>query len=419
MTAQLEQPISAGGVRSLNFFNGRLLTGEDLTREQDGIRRARLRLGEALGEGIAYGLEVTEATGTSSVAAPAVRVEAGLAVNRFGQVLELPCRTDVALTRSGTPGRRPRLWFDDCQVAKRGTYTAGSGVFLLLIGPSRSPEGRAQASGLAGRDATCATAFSVEGVQFRLLRLALPPSVTADDVKLRARVRDTMFGLGDAAAPHPAVDPFGPMPASWGLVDALRAQGDCLSDHELPLAVLHWTATGGLRYVDRWAVRRRVTAPPAAGRWSSVLGDRRAAEAEAMLLGFQDHLEDLRRAAGKGAGVSALECFDRLPPAGLVPVPGLGHPGGFDVRRFFAGITVRGPFFVEGQKLLAILHAALAYPPLEPASREAVWLYQVRENVQSAARHHVVFAGGHTPYAAHAQYDLAHWDFANYALRLS
>ena len=46
MTAELDQAITAGGVRSINFFNGRLLTGDALSREQEGISQARRRLGQ-------------------------------------------------------------------------------------------------------------------------------------------------------------------------------------------------------------------------------------------------------------------------------------------------------------------------------------------------------------------------------------
>jgi hypothetical protein len=415
MTAELEQAITIGGLRSVNFFNGRLLTGDDLSREQDGIRQARRRLGRALGDGVGYGLEVTEAEGAS---VPTVRVEAGLAVNRLGDALELPCRTDVSLARAPAGGGPLQLEFTDCRPADGGTYTAGSGVFLLLMGPSRSPEGRAEANGLTGGDRLCAVAFSVDGIRFRLVRLALPPSVTAEDAKLRARVRDLMFGLGDPSTPDPAGDPFGPMDVGWGLVDALRARGDCVDDSEVPLAVLHWTATGGLRFIDRWAVRRRIVAPPASGRWNAAVGDRRAAEAEALLLAFQDHVEDLRTTLTDPATVRARERFDRLPAAGLVPLRDKRNPRGFVRDRFFDGLTVRGPFFVEGQRVVAVLHAALAHPPLDVAAHEAIWLYSVRENAVGGGRPYLLFAGGHVPYAAHAQYDLAHWDFANYALRL-
>ena len=40
---QLQQPVTDGAIRSVNFFNGRLLAGKDLTREQ-AARREELRV---------------------------------------------------------------------------------------------------------------------------------------------------------------------------------------------------------------------------------------------------------------------------------------------------------------------------------------------------------------------------------------
>src|SRR5438067_1825798 len=60
MTAQpLDEPVVAGAaLRQVNFFNGRLLTGEDLRLEQ-GTGAARLaRAGRAIGGGIAHGFEL-------------------------------------------------------------------------------------------------------------------------------------------------------------------------------------------------------------------------------------------------------------------------------------------------------------------------------------------------------------------------
>ena len=65
----------SGGIRSVNFFNGRLLTGEDLSREQDANELARLRLGRAVGSGVAYGLEVAQAPTGSTTERPIVTIE--------------------------------------------------------------------------------------------------------------------------------------------------------------------------------------------------------------------------------------------------------------------------------------------------------------------------------------------------------
>jgi hypothetical protein len=83
---QLEQPLKEGGIRSVNFFNGRLLTAKDLSREQQARRDWDARLGLAVGDGVAFGLEAARDTDLDAPAAPVLRVKAGLAVNRAGQV---------------------------------------------------------------------------------------------------------------------------------------------------------------------------------------------------------------------------------------------------------------------------------------------------------------------------------------------
>jgi len=39
-TLQLQESLKAGGIRSVNLFNGRLLTSKDLSREQAARREA-------------------------------------------------------------------------------------------------------------------------------------------------------------------------------------------------------------------------------------------------------------------------------------------------------------------------------------------------------------------------------------------
>src|ERR671928_2086509 len=96
---QLTEAITDGGIFSTNFFNGRLLSGEDLTREQEANRAARQRLGQAIGAGIAYGLEVAKPEGVDTRLTPMVRVEAGMAVNARGETLVLKEPTQLSLVR--------------------------------------------------------------------------------------------------------------------------------------------------------------------------------------------------------------------------------------------------------------------------------------------------------------------------------
>ena len=91
---RLTEAITEGGIPWINFFNGRLLSGEDLSKEQNSNLEGRRRLGRAIGEGVAYGLEVSIPQGVNSRETPYVLVEAGLAINRQGQSLSLASQTD-------------------------------------------------------------------------------------------------------------------------------------------------------------------------------------------------------------------------------------------------------------------------------------------------------------------------------------
>src|SRR5215207_8978782 len=113
---ELLEPILQGGIRSINFFNGRLLSAEDLSDEQNANRQGRALVGQAAGEGVVYGLEVARSS-TGTNLSPVVTVSAGLALNRRGQALRLPSPTDVALARQadGAGSLPATLIFKDCQ----------------------------------------------------------------------------------------------------------------------------------------------------------------------------------------------------------------------------------------------------------------------------------------------------------------
>src|SRR4029077_9738434 len=92
----LEEAILDSELRYINFFNGRLLTGGDLSAEQAANRACSRHLGQAVGAGVAYGLEVSISLGNPPLNAM-VDVAAGLAVNRAGQTLRLESKQTVAL----------------------------------------------------------------------------------------------------------------------------------------------------------------------------------------------------------------------------------------------------------------------------------------------------------------------------------
>ncbi len=193
------------GVRTVNFFNGRLLSGEDLRREQDAGRRLRQRLARSVGDGVAEGLTVRAATG-STVNEPIVTITTGTALNRDGTALELPGDVDVSLARPrGSPRHRRTAWpsaaeagdFAPCTGLAPGAPFTESGVYLLTIRPAEASVGRAQVSGLGNEAASCNTDAVAEGVSFDVLHLDLEPALLADTAHLRNRLAHMMFGTDD------------------------------------------------------------------------------------------------------------------------------------------------------------------------------------------------------------------------------
>jgi hypothetical protein len=414
--SRLEEAIAgAESVRSVNFFNGRLLTGEDLRREQVAQQARLARLGEAAGAGVVRGLEA-EAASTTSAAQPLVSVRPGLAVAPSGAVLELPAATDVSLAREGPrEGSEPGGLFADCEPYAPGSYTAGSGVYLLTIGPAAKGEGRAAVSGLPTEEAPCDVAYAVEAVRFRLIRLALPSGELADEARLRNRVAHRFFGAG--ALREVVRNPFGERVAGWGHADRLRET--CLTGDEVPLALIGWRAGTGIRWVDRWAVRRRLIRGSASADWPALVGERRAAEGEARFLQFQDQLGDLLHSGTAIESLAASSRFPFLPAAGLLPLGGAAQRG-FGFREFFAGLPVRGPVHMAGAEVADLLRESFTLDPIDVAAGEVVWLYLVRENVlpvagEAAPRAAVLFASGHARYRADARFELSYWNFANFA----
>jgi hypothetical protein len=179
---------------------------------------------------------------------------------------------------------------------------------------------------------------------------------------------------------------------------------------EVPLALVHWTAVGGLRFVDCWAVRRELHAPDAAGALPGVLAPAAGARARARLLQFQAQLDDLV-APGGAAALRASDNFVRLPAAGLLPAAVKG-------ATFLAGMTVRqgrakgaaAPLIVDVARVRAFLEASLAFPPLEVGSREALWLLAVR------GAPYGLFASARVPYPGQPQFDVSRYDQADYAI---
>jgi hypothetical protein len=420
MANNLLTPIVNNRTRSVNFFNGRLLTGEDLTAEQQANRVAHSLLGQAAGAGVAYGLEVSESATLSQVASPVLSITRGLAVNSNGGTLLLDSDTDISLVRPASPVSGGSSVFAECLPMQSGVYIAGAGVYLLTIGPASATQGLAEVSGVSTGAAPCNSKYKADGVQFRLVQLDLTQAELGDVNHLRNVVAYKCFGVTDWATN--VADPFGASSNGHGLIDQLRA-ANTITGCEVPLAVLYWTATDGVVFVDMWSVRRALVTRDLLDAWAPGAGRRRTAEGLAMFLQFQQQVNDLLQSAPgvNPLSVKVTNFFHYLPAAGFISIGNVNPAGGFDYLQFLSGRTYRNPVFMEGARLERLIRTSFLYPPIDLSNKEMLWLYQVRENQQAIdagsgtpPKLYMVFANGHIPFQGEAQYDLNYWNYANF-----
>lgn len=458
------EPVLTGGIRNTNFFNGRLLTAEDLTDFQTANAQQRQQLARAIGEGVVYGLQVSLTSSTPSQVI--LHVTQGLGLNRNYQPVALPSDIDLALVPSDDAQNADAGLFAVCKPPENTLFT-NPGLYVLTAMPASGPstESAPKLEVLdQGVATSCGSRWAVEGAKFRTVELTLgtnpDPSTLAGQAAqlatqldpllnqlvgasgaaadiLRAQIAPMMskfrsivaylcFGT-EKFATFPA-NPFGrtngdSLFAEYGALDDLRGQ-QLLTNCDVPLALLYWTKAGA-QFIDTWSVRRPVFSEAVSNAWAPLTGRRRVAEGLAMFLQFQTQINDIVQSKAGGAALGSIVAsnyFSYLPAAGFIPIGSIKGSVGFDYLKFFLGHTYRHPVFIEGAKLESLICSSLLLPPINLGDGEMFWLYRLRENMEAVAGGTVnlpqpclIFTNGHIQYEGNAQYDLSYWDYANYA----
>jgi hypothetical protein len=408
MPTALYQAIQ-NGILGTNFFNGRLLSAEDLRSEQKAGEQTRRLLGKAMGDGVAYGLEVSIGSSGAGGSAPVLHIQPGLAVNRSGHAMSLSLPVDLSIVPpTGAAAGPPTSTFATCQPLEGGSYVSGEGVYLLTLSPATYPDGRAPVSGLGNITPTCSYRYTVYSVQFGLIQLTAAD--TSDQAKTRNRVAYQCF-RPDLVTLSLA-DPFGAAKATDGLIDDLRPA--YLTDCDVPLAILHWTTDNGIDFADNWAARRRIANPSPDGVWSALLGDRRRAETEAMVLQFQEQVEDILDHETSLDTIAAANRWDYLPPLGFLPVKTSGA-GGFNPATFFGQHLPGEIGTIDAGKLRELAARAADSDPISLAATRKIQLYFIWENIllvkqEPGTRLVAVFATPELPYSGVSRFGFAHWN---------
>ncbi|MFD8778377.1 hypothetical protein [Streptomyces sp. NPDC059916] len=424
MPPQPGMPLITNGLRTVNFFNGRLLTAEDLHNEQISAQRARRRLGLAVGDGVLRGLRV-RVSATATRTRLLVHVESGIAVNMLGDPLELGSDVDVSLSGGHAPAAPVQpATFAPCGEPDLGAPPLGAGAYLLTLGPASQKVGRAPVNGQAAEPARCATDATVEGVTFGLLPLDVPASFLGakERPRLRNRLAHLLFGSTGGSG-RPGIDLLGAdgeMRPPQGLVDELRTAGR-LDDASVPLAAVFWTVENGVEFVDTWAARRGLVRREPAIRWPALLGERPRSDAVAVLHQFQDQVDDLVASDADLTRLAASDLFDLLPPAGIVPVASERSGAGFHRDDFLGAVGSRFVETLDGDAVRALLEESLTHRPVPTTGGDLRFRrYWVSENLVTSAEGSVprlvmVFAAESLAYRGTARFGYARMGASRFA----
>jgi len=325
LNARLNQVIAVGGEPRSAFFNGRLLSAEDLTREQAARDDAEARLARLIGCGVAEGLAVTAGTGS------VLHIAAGLGITPSGAVIDIG-NLDLDLSSAGRGASFSG--FGNCAAGlAEGQPLAG--LYLLTLTPAWSGQGRAAT--LLGEVGACNRRTQQPAVRARLVEVQPPVGLGAASLRNELAVALLSPAQGLAAVPEGAR-------VGWWMRQRIGSSAAVpgLAADELPLALLQIDASAEPLWIDTDSARRRL-APPPGGAGDSMWPESWAVEMQAFAAQFLAEFMEARATAA---------AFEWLPPtvpltaAQLAPLRKLlpALPGTADVldRAQFARALVEG-----------------------------------------------------------------------------
>lgn len=245
LNARLNQVIAVGGEPRSAFFNGRLLSAEDLTREQAARDDAEARLARLIGCGVAEGLAVTAGTGS------VLHISAGLGVTPSGAVIDIG-NLDLDLSSAGRGASFSG--FGNCAAGlAEGQPLAG--LYLLTLAPAWSGQGRAAT--LLGEVGACNRRTEQPAVRARLVEVQPPAGLGAASVRNELAVALLSPGQGLVAVPEGGR-------VGWWMRQRVGSSAAVpgLTADELPLALLQIDAKAQPLWLDTDSARRRLAPPP-------------------------------------------------------------------------------------------------------------------------------------------------------------
>jgi len=323
--------------RRPRWFDGRFLTGADLTRDQDYVRQRQSDIARACGAGVTEGLEVSASSDSRGAG---LTIEPGHGLTPSGELVMIETRREVALLDLGEVRRLNAVL--GLNLEPRQPLGRRSGLFILGLRPVEwtANEIAAYPTSIGGRRKV------EEGDVIEATAITLVPWKIGESVGLaearRLAAREIFLG-------EPAGMPQDILPIAMVALDR-----------------------GALRWIDRAMVRRETGADTPL---QVSLGARPRALAEAFLVQHRDHLAEVmaaRAGAGRGGVFAASQSFAALPPSGPMPAAAiLPLADGFRQLWFPPEVEVTLAFAPEDE-LAAVAEESLALPPLDLVAEGAL-----------------------------------------------
>lgn len=317
--------------RRPRYFDGRFLTGSDLTRDQNYIRQRQADLARAGGVGVIAGLRVGL---TGAASGQQLTISAGHGVTPSGDLVLVTSLRKVApldipaverLDASLGLRREPRL-----PLGRR------TGLFILALRPVE---------------------FTANPIA------AYPTSITG---QRQIEDGDVIEATAISLIPYPDTGGAATLEEARRTVARQLFLGDTqgLPQNALPLAMVAFDR-GAVRWIDEAMVRRETGADTPL---QVALGASSRALAEAFVVQHRRHLRDVvreRRSAGLPDGFAAAQYFAALPAAGQLPTAAIApDPLGFLQFWFPPAVNV-DVSFVPSDEIAAIVDESLALPPID------------------------------------------------------
>jgi hypothetical protein len=317
--------------RRPRYFDGRFLTGADLTRDQDYIRQRQADIARSAGSGVASGLQVIDYDVEQG---ESVEIKAGHGITPSGDLVMLASDRQVAIL--------------DLPVARQLDAAMG------LSSDPRIPLTRRSGLFILGLRAVEFTANPIA---------AYPRSITG-----RASIQD-----GDIIeATAVTLVPFPENSGAATLAEARRAvarqifmgKGGGISQNILPLAMVALDR-GIIQWIDVAMVRRELGAD--SGIQVAISGRPRSL-AEAHVVQHRAHLQDVLADLNTGNAApifAASQYFSLLPPAGQLPVSSVRSDSQGLQQYYFPPSVDVDVAFVPSDEIVALVEESLTLPPID------------------------------------------------------